>query len=826
MSPTDGGISHDLNKDIEELGPGGKAERDAIDARREFFKRPSLASGDGLAGLALSGGGMRATAFCLGALQALGATESAVLPAGSRRNGTASALDHVDIVSSVSGGGYIAAATVAGMTRISQFPFESILGEEELPALQHVRDHANYLLPRGFLDGLVTLAVYLRGLLAAGIHVLAFLLAFAALAIALNREISDGTSLWAKHPINVFHVDYFVITVDLIALLAILFGVWALARSLSDRSMPDVSGPWPRVFVVALAALLVVAFSDLHPLIFRAMTSAPAETAETAEGGGLWGLVNRVAAVLSPMVAVVAFLARRLGKVVASASTGIRSILAKLGAIALLVAAAAVLPVLLWVAFLNLSLLGLPQGSSLPWAPAWLDAPARWLFGEAWWRVAGLYGVAAVVLFALSFLMKPNANSLHRLYRDRLSKAFLFDPGKPANKDEPHGERWPLDPLKLSEARNSRAPYPIVNATLNLYGSSFANRRGRNGDFFVFTPDYFGSEATGYTAAEQMEAHDPSIDYAAAMAVSGAAASANMGALTVRLLVPTLTLLNIRLGYWLRNPRDVRQDGKARRPVSTGFYLLKELLSRLSPTDPHVYLTDGGHQENLGLYQLLRRKCRLIVVVDAEADPDFTFAALARAERHARLDLGVRLFVPVAALRAAILARSPTPGGPDAAGPAVHCALGRIEYPGTKSIDPGHILYVKASVGGDEAGYILDYRRRYPAFPHESTADQIFSEEQFEAYRALGFHCLHGVLKRRDHVAIDADVTAAGQPLSAPTVRGADPGEIVPSADPRLDAMLARLGVPATGGRVEPTGERRQARRRSSAPPRNEGPSG
>ncbi len=41
---------------------------------------------------------------------------------------------------------------------------------------------------------------------------------------------------------------------------------------------------------------------------------------------------------------------------------------------------------------------------------------------------------------------------------------------------------------------------------------------------------------------------------------------------------------------------------------------------------------------------------------------------------------------------------------------------------------------------GNEPDYVLDYRRRNPAFPHQSTADQVFDEQQFEAYRCLGEH--------------------------------------------------------------------------------------
>jgi len=176
----------------------------------------------------------------------------------------------------------------------------------------------------------------------------------------------------------------------------------------------------------------------------------------------------------------------------------------------------------------------------------------------------------------------------------------------------------------------------------------------------MFTPDFVGSDLTMFgptteTLAEtpDMERIDPRLDLATTMAISGAAVSANMGTNTIRLLSPTLALLNIRLGYWLRNPGDLArkpnvwgyiQDGTSR--VIGKFYLLLEMLNHLDEMSRNVYLSDGGHIENLGVYQLLKRGCKLIVVVDAEADPSMSFGSLVKLERYARLDFGVRFILP------------------------------------------------------------------------------------------------------------------------------------------------------------------------------------
>ena len=135
--------------------------------------------------------------------------------------------------------------------------------------------------------------------------------------------------------------------------------------------------------------------------------------------------------------------------------------------------------------------------------------------------------------------------------------------------------------------------------------------------------------------------------------ISGAAASSNMGSATIKPLVPTLALLNVRLGYWLTNPAKLPARFKKRSSggCSTDSTSWKELFGLLTEDSETVYLTDGGHIENLGLYELLRRRCKLIIAVDAEADPDMSFGSLVKLERYARIDFGLRIDLPWAAIR-------------------------------------------------------------------------------------------------------------------------------------------------------------------------------
>ena len=97
----------------------------------------------------------------------------------------------------------------------------------------------------------------------------------------------------------------------------------------------------------------------------------------------------------------------------------------------------------------------------------------------------------------------------------------------------------------------------MINTALNVPGSKFANRRGRNADFFVFSQRYIGSEATGYVETRAAEVTVDGLNIGTAMAISGAAAAPNMGMASIRPLSPTIALLNVRLGRWIRHPLDI-----------------------------------------------------------------------------------------------------------------------------------------------------------------------------------------------------------------------------------------------------------------------------
>ena len=349
---------------------------------------------------------------------------------------------------------------------------------------------------------------------------------------------------------------------------------------------------------------------------------------------------------------------------------------------------------------------------------------------EDYWFFAILLGL---FLFNRLFL-DINITSPHGFYRDRLSKAYLFRFGK--DREIEPDDHVPLAGLN---AAGSVAPYHVINVTLNLQGSSDPDLRGRESDFFIFSKRYTGSDRTGYSETRVMESMDRHLDLATAIAVSGAAAAPNMGTTTNRSLTFIMTLLNVRLGYWLPNPAFVNRDFWFKRLALSSAkptLILKEAMGRLNAKGSHVNISDGGHLENLAIYPLLKRKCKFIIAVDGEADPFMAFNGLVTTMRFARIDMGIEIEMDLDGLRK------------DASGNSeVHSTLGTIHYANGET---GHLLYFKLSVTGDEPEYVSYYRANNPAFPHESTADQFFSEDQFEAYRALGEHVSETRLRDRE----------------------------------------------------------------------------
>ena len=697
-------------------------------------------------GLSLSGGGIRSAAFCLGVLQALD---------------RAGVLKRVDYLSTVSGGGYIGSSLSAGQSNYDgKFPFESRLEEAETPSVKHIRNYSNYLIPHGPKDLLESLVIYVRGLVANVILVLPWLL-FAAYTTVRSHPTEKQLAkpfLFRIEIPNIFPFNFFVLTTYLLLALLAMFAIWTLIRSgRSQVNQPEVPSWLTTAYGCALVFTAIVAFFELQPLILNKIW------AKSDWAASLQDWLQRMSVILAPLAGIAAFFSRQLQALIKQGmdASGTGSKLMGYAAKAAVYVAAALVPLLLWVVYFQLSWWGIGTcvhgdpdctvQAQYPNTPGWLRGSAGALFGGRPYPMASLYLASFVILVLASMFLRPNANSLHRLYRDRLSKAFLFKPQSASTPDDLPA----LDghELKLTRLQLNLTPYHLLNTALNIQGSQHVNQRGRNADFFLFSSKYVGSEATGYVSTKAMERVVKELDLGTAMAVSAAAASSSMGAQSIKPLTPTLALLNVRVGFWVRNPAFIKM-GKVKAALREFFslYFLYELIANLREDSWNVYVTDGGHLENLGAYELLKRRCRVIIVVDAEADPKMTFGSFVELQRYARIDLGVRIQLPWQQIAETTLTASKdlAETRETAARRGPHCAIGQIEY---QDGGRGVMIYIKSSFTGDENDYVVNYKKRYSLFPHESTADQFFTEEQFEVYRALGFHAAYGLFDRRDDFA-------------------------------------------------------------------------
>ncbi|MEM6987970.1 MAG: hypothetical protein AAF499_15700, partial [Pseudomonadota bacterium] len=162
----------------------------------------------------------------------------------------------------------------------------------------------------------------------------------------------------------------------------------------------------------------------------------------------------------------------------------------------------------------------------------------------------------ALLWFLMWLTVDVNQTSIHGLYRDRLASAFLV--GEDADGDIAIEKDLDLDEIACREA-GSTAPYHLINVALNLQGSSDISIRDRKSDFFIFSKRFTGGQRTGYCRSESMNYVFPQMGLATAMAISAAAASPNMGRSTSPALVAIMTLLNVRLGYWIPNPGRLEQ---------------------------------------------------------------------------------------------------------------------------------------------------------------------------------------------------------------------------------------------------------------------------
>ena len=294
------------------------------------------------------------------------------------------------------------------------------------------------------------------------------------------------------------------------------------------------------------------------------------------------------------------------------------------------------------------------------------------------------------------------------------------------------------DKAKLSDMCSKHSPYHLVNTNVILVDSNNPKWQKRGGDAFLLSPKYCGSTATGWRKTADYMQKDP-LTLATAVAISGAAANPNTGAGGVGptrkpLLSLLMALLNIRLGYWVPNPKSKSQK------IANHFRAAYHELSPSGYTECRklLQISDGGHFENLGVYELVRRKVKLIICCDGSADPEFNFMGLQVLARRIGTDFGARIKFGKRNHLERIIPRDPdTEAYPVGVKFAKRGYIkGRIIYKdGTK----GTLILIKTTMIQGLDLRLKGYKAANPDFPDQSTTDQFFDEEQFEAYRELGY---------------------------------------------------------------------------------------
>jgi hypothetical protein len=355
---------------------------------------------------------------------------------------------------------------------------------------------------------------------------------------------------------------------------------------------------------------------------------------------------------------------------------------------------------------------GIANFSALPWGPHERAAPL----------------VCIVAFLALGTLASPDVMGLFAVFRERIAKAYLRT--RNAN-------RWSLTPLYLRRLVGAvaprRMPYPLFNCCVYLRDDEDTQFSGmQTVDYFLLSPLACGSKLTHYVSTEASGRGYRRVTLADAVTASAASITPLMNGNANGAVALAFWTLNLNLGTWMKNP-------KATWPRLTFFWpvhYLRLLLGRLNTKASLVSVADGGFIDNLGVFELLRRRCQLIICVDNTYDPHYEFKHLRNLITRARVELAHRISFrqdPEQELR-----------------PAAATGFARRQYvvadvESVGDVPPmrGVLVYVKACVlvASAEVGRRQDgdqYWTYHSGFPQESTADQFFDEDQWSAYFTLG----------------------------------------------------------------------------------------
>jgi hypothetical protein len=661
----------------------------------------------------LSGGGIRSASFNLGALQSL-----SLLPGGT------SYFQRTRYLSTVSGGGYIGAGFAAA----------------------HQRGDAEGLLPNGLLERQLRrrttyLVSFLRGPYSTAVRVLHGL-TVNVLLIGLGVFCLAWPLGWLAPTGDEFrHPDWLWVIGTLLATASVLLGIVNLLFSTRDKN---------RLVLVWSSRLLTVGWVLVG--VYAVLWALDWGAEHTGTGDGSIGADVRLGGA-GGGVALVSALVAGLTKAYESRKKLVDGVTSRLGRatswlrrIAFTIAIGLAVPALLLAGVMFVA------GQS---AQDSVESPVRLQLEVA----------ALLALLVLWHSGDVDRWSLHRTYRDALEWAFL----RPA---EGSAERTPdppdtlgsaalLDATPLVELGTSPGPQLLVNAAANLAEHDelwvhpeeqppYRPPPGRTCVPWVFSGTEVGSPVLGWYELAGGSCPLPTIDgnhelgrylhekltLASAVAVSGAAVSPSMGKMTKRRFAALLAITNLRLGIWFPNPS--RQITFTRAWYPSPWYLLREAVGSHRGGHRFVYLTDGGHYDNLGLVEVLRRGETAVVCFDAAGDHASTFSTLGQAVGLAGADHAIEIDIDPTVLAPEPVAGTPPPDE-GAMSPRDHC-VGLVTWPNGVGVPTGWLLYAKVAVTADAPWDVRAYHANHGAFPFHSTAGQFYDHERFEAYRKLGRH--------------------------------------------------------------------------------------
>ena len=396
--------------------------------------------------------------------------------------------------------------------------------------------------------------------------------------------------------------------------------------------------------------------------------------------------------------------------------------------------------------------------------------PTLDVYDLSWWLLP-VFGACLSAGLLLAWRVDVNEFSTHLLYRNRLVRCFLGASVPPPRDFQPFTGFSSKDDLSLADIASTvntpssagdGRPFPILNTTLNVVRGRQLALQMRKALSFTFTPLHsgFARSQPGETdwdmnyqptadagpprfpkslraavkrlLKQQAEAPSRGISLGTAMAISGAAASPNMGFYSDPAVGFLLTVFDMRLGWWIGNPHN-SAAWKQGRPRFGFAWLARELLGLTNDDQRFIYLSDGGHFENLGIYELVRRRCKVIVASDVSQDPHYGGAELRNAIERCRVDFGVEIYIDLGNFKPV--------GDPPRSG--CHYAIGNIYYPANPSGEGGHqrngtLILLKPAIVTADPFDVRGYPQTNPQFPHDTTFNQWFDEAHFENYRALG----------------------------------------------------------------------------------------